>query len=108
ALYYFDWDGARTQQILESTHSGGVCINDTMSHVLADDVPFGGIGPSGIGHYHGREGFETFSHMKSVVRKGRINPASFIGAPWDRPIFNLMTAMHWLKFRKKNLQSVIS
>ncbi|MEM7466605.1 MAG: coniferyl aldehyde dehydrogenase [Pseudomonadota bacterium] len=104
ALYYFDWDASRANKVVEQTHSGGVCINDTMSHVLADDIPFGGIGPSGLGHYHGREGFERFSHMKSVVRKGRINPASLVGAPWDRPIFRLMSKMHWLKFRKKSIK----
>ena len=59
ALYYFDWDKARADKVLAETHSGGACINDTMSHVMADDIPFGGIGPSGMGHYHGEEGFRT-------------------------------------------------
>ena len=60
AFYYFDWNKDRANDILARTHAGGVCINDTMSHVMADDIPFGGIGPSGMGHYHGEEGFQRW------------------------------------------------
>ncbi|MEC8428299.1 MAG: coniferyl aldehyde dehydrogenase, partial [Pseudomonadota bacterium] len=66
ALYYFDWDRDRADEILRRTHSGGVCINDTMNHVAVDDAPFGGIGPSGMGHYHGKEGFLNFSKAKTI------------------------------------------
>ncbi|NIB43535.1 coniferyl aldehyde dehydrogenase [Pseudomaricurvus alkylphenolicus] len=108
ALYYFDWDGKRAQKVLENTHSGGACVNDTMSHVMADDIPFGGVGPSGIGQYHGREGFETFSNLKGVVKKGRLNASDFVGAPWDRPIFNMLVAFHGLKFRKRKIKGDIA
>ena len=61
ALYYFGYDKREQQRVLHETHSGGVCLNDTLLHVAQDDMPFGGIGPSGMGHYHGHEGFLNFS-----------------------------------------------
>lgn len=68
ALYIMSNNDQVTHQILTNTHSGGVCINDTLMHVGADDSPFGGIGESGIGNYHGREGFETFCHKRTVLK----------------------------------------
>ena len=103
ALYYFDSNKRRADDVLESTHSGGACINDTLSHVMADDIPFGGIGPSGMGHYHGREGFEAFSNMRGIFAKGRFNSTSLVGAPWDRLIFRSLVVLQWLKFRKRAL-----
>jgi len=103
ALYYFDWNAQRADQILRSTHSGGVCINDTMSHVMADDIPFGGIGDSGTGHYHGEEGFRTFSKAKGVVRKGRINLTALIAPPWSNRMFRLFLAWQSLRFRRIRL-----
>jgi coniferyl-aldehyde dehydrogenase len=73
ALYLFSNDHDRQQQVLSQTHAGGVCLNETLLHVGQEDLPFGGIGPSGMGHYHGREGFLTFSHAKAVHHKGRLN-----------------------------------
>jgi len=73
ALYLFSHDRQLQQQVLAQTHAGGVCINETLLHVGQEDLPFGGIGPSGMGHYHGREGFLTFSHAKAVHQKGRFN-----------------------------------
>ncbi|TDM54773.1 coniferyl aldehyde dehydrogenase [Aliivibrio fischeri] len=67
ALYVMSSDKLLIKQIIENTHSGGVAINDTMMHVAADDAPFGGIGDSGMGSYHGIEGFITFSHAKTVL-----------------------------------------
>lgn len=67
ALYLMSDDKLLQQQIIEQTHSGGVAFNDTLLHVAADDAPFGGIGESGIGHYHGEEGFRTFSKAKTVL-----------------------------------------
>ncbi|MCG8443127.1 MAG: coniferyl aldehyde dehydrogenase, partial [Caulobacterales bacterium] len=66
AFYYFDTNTSRADDVLARTHSGGACVNDTMSHVMADDIPFGGVGPSGMGHYHGEEGFRAFSKAKGV------------------------------------------
>ncbi|MED5773702.1 aldehyde dehydrogenase family protein, partial [Enterobacter kobei] len=51
ALYYFGYDKAQQQRVLHETHSGGVCLNDTLLHVAQDDIPFGSVGPSGMGHY---------------------------------------------------------
>lgn len=90
ALYYFDYNHERARYVSEHTHSGGLCINDTVSHVAADDIPFGGVGPSGMGHYHGREGFITFSKAKGVVEKGKFNAARFVFPPWNRAIHNFM------------------
>ncbi len=103
ALYYFDWDKSRANQVLRSTHSGGACVNDTMSHVMTDDIPFGGIGPSGMGQYHGKEGFLTFSNTKGVIRKGRINTAAFVAQPWGNFMYRmLMTLMNW-RFRRRSI-----
>ena len=81
ALYYFGLSRERQEQVLNQTHSGGVCINETLMHVAIDDIPFGGVGPSGMGHYHGHEGFLTFSKAKSVFSKGRFNSAKLIFPP---------------------------
>jgi aldehyde dehydrogenase (NAD+) len=70
ALYIFSKDEQKQQQVLQETSSGGVCINDTVMHVGVTDLPFGGVGDSGIGNYHGKASFDTFSHYKSVLKKG--------------------------------------
>lgn len=77
AFYLFSHDQKLIDRALLTVHAGGVCINDTLVHVGQDDLPFGGIGPSGMGHYHGYEGFLTFSHAKAVHRKGRFNSGVF-------------------------------
>ncbi|WP_263143871.1 coniferyl aldehyde dehydrogenase [Pseudomonas sp. RIT-PI-AD] len=82
ALYYFGYDRAEQRRVLAETHSGGVCLNDTLLHVAQDDLPFGGIGASGMGHYHGREGFLTFSKAKGVYIKQRFNAARLIYPPY--------------------------
>ncbi|MWV11120.1 aldehyde dehydrogenase family protein [Pseudomonas sp. R-28-1W-6] len=90
ALYYFGYDKAEQQRVLHETHSGGVCLNDTLLHVAQDDMPFGGIGPSGMGHYHGHEGFLTFSKAKGVLIKQRFNAAKFIYPPYGTGIQKLI------------------
>ena len=69
ALYLFSNNKAKQEQVLKATSSGGVCINDTIFQVGIIDLPFGGVGPSGMGNYHGKASFETFSHYKSVLKK---------------------------------------
>ena len=69
ALYIFSKDKNIQQQILMNTSSGGVCINDTVMQVGVNELPFGGVGESGIGSYHGKASFDTFSHQKSVLKK---------------------------------------
>lgn len=73
ALYYFDTDATRIDQVIRNSHSGGVTVNDCMLHVAEEHLPFGGVGPSGMGAYHGREGFDTLSHRKAVLRQPRLN-----------------------------------
>jgi acyl-CoA reductase-like NAD-dependent aldehyde dehydrogenase len=64
--------------------SGGVTINDTILHIAQDSLPFGGVGMSGMGHYHGREGFETFSKMKPVFHQSRLNTIGLFKPPYGR------------------------
>lgn len=90
ALYYFGYDKAEQQRVLTETHSGGACMNDTLLHVTQDDLPFGGIGPSGMGHYHGHEGFLTFSKAKGVFIKQRFNAARLIYPPYGKSIQKLI------------------
>jgi coniferyl-aldehyde dehydrogenase len=90
ALYYFGMSGQNQRKVLERTHSGGVCINDTLMHVAVDDIPFGGVGPSGMGHYHGREGFLTLSKAKGVFSKGRLNSSKLIYPPYKAPILKAL------------------
>lgn len=90
ALYYFGYDKGEQQRVLHETHSGGVCLNDTLLHVAQDDMPFGGVGPSGMGHYHGHEGFLTFSKAKGVLIKQRFNAARLIYPPYGTTIQKLI------------------
>jgi coniferyl-aldehyde dehydrogenase len=73
ALYYFDRDQIRVDDLLRRTHSGGVTVNDCILHVAEEHLPFGGVGPSGMGAYHGKEGFDVFSHRKAVLQQARLN-----------------------------------
>ncbi|MBC2384137.1 hypothetical protein BHE74_00005173 [Ensete ventricosum] len=90
ALYYFGYNKGEQNRVLHETHSGGVCLNDTLLHVAQDDMPFGGIGPSGMGHYHGHEGFLTFSKAKGVLVKQRLNAAKLIYPPYGKSIQKLI------------------
>ncbi len=69
ALYYFGENAAESEALLERTHSGGVTVNDVIFHFAMDDLPFGGVGPSGMGAYHGERGFREFSHEKAIYRQ---------------------------------------
>jgi coniferyl-aldehyde dehydrogenase len=73
AAYYFGSDKGEEEAVLKRTTSGGACINDVIMHVMQEELPFGGVGPSGMGAYHGEAGFRTFSHAKSVYRQVGIN-----------------------------------
>ena len=78
-LYFFGEDAAEREQVLTRTISGGVTVNDVVFHVSMDDLPFGGVGPSGMGSYHGPEGFKTFSHARSVYHQPKFNIAKLAG-----------------------------
>ena len=93
ALYYFDRDGDRTRKVLSQTTSGGACVNDTLLHVGQDDLPFGGVGPSGMGSYHGPEGFFTFTHKKAVFFQARLNSGALLSPPYGSTIDRLMNLL---------------
>ena len=72
-LYYFGEDAKEKDYVLDNTTSGGVTVNDVISHITMEDLPFGGVGPSGMGSYHGYDGFKEFSHAKSVYKQSWLN-----------------------------------
>lgn len=78
-LYYFGADGGEREHVLTRTISGGVTVNDVIFHVSMEELPFGGVGPSGIGSYHGPEGFKEFSHARSVYTQPKVDVAKLAG-----------------------------
>jgi len=83
ALYYFDIDRSRVNRVLERVAAGGVTVNDCLFHVGQPSLPFGGVGPSGMGRYHGFDGFQAFSHKKGVLMQARWTPLSLLRPPYD-------------------------
>nr|WP_321359195.1 coniferyl aldehyde dehydrogenase [uncultured Hyphomonas sp.] len=81
-LYYFGEDAAEKDMVLNNTTSGGVTVNDVIMHIGQEDLPFGGVGPSGMGSYHGREGFLEFSHKKSVFTQTGSEMIAMIRPPY--------------------------
>jgi len=79
ALYYFGKDEGEKRAVLDRTISGGATINDVIFHVSQEELPFGGIGPSGMGAYHGEIGFRTFSHAKAVYSQPKLDVAGLAG-----------------------------
>nr|WP_294548540.1 coniferyl aldehyde dehydrogenase [uncultured Rhodopila sp.] len=84
ALYYFGTGEAQRDRVLNRTVSGGACVNETLMHIVAENLPFGGIGASGMGAYHGEFGFQTFSHRKGVFLQSRINGTGLLRPPFGR------------------------
>ena len=78
-LYWFGDDAAEQRRVLDRTISGGVTVNDVVFHVSAEDLPFGGVGPAGMGSYHGRDGFRAFSHAKAVYSQPKLDLAGLAG-----------------------------
>ena len=78
-LYYFGQDAAEEQRVINRTVSGGVTVNDVLFHNAMEDLPFGGVGPSGMGNYHGADGFKTFSHMRAVYKQPGLDIAKLSG-----------------------------
>ncbi len=91
ALYVFTKDKQVSAKVVERTSSGGVCINDAISHMLPPDLPFGGVGASGMGAYHGKGSFDTFSHQKSVLDK-----PTFVDPPLRYPPYT-DEKMKWVR-----------
>ncbi|MCD7107479.1 coniferyl aldehyde dehydrogenase [Rhizobium sp. DKSPLA3] len=92
ALYYFGADAREQRYVIDRTLSGGVTINDVLFHALPDDLPFGGIGPSGTGTYHGRDGFRTFSHFRAIYSQPRLDIASLAGMMPPYGVFSRLSA----------------
>ena len=84
ALYLFAKAEATIDKVLERTIAGGVCINDTLVQIVAEDLPFGGSGFSGIGQYHGKAGFDTFSKLKPVFHRHGIGIGAVLRPPYGR------------------------
>jgi coniferyl-aldehyde dehydrogenase len=87
-LYYFGEDANEERQVLDRTTSGGVCLNDVIMHIMQEDLPFGGVGPAGMGSYHGFDGFKTFSHAKAIYKQPKFDIAGLAGM---RPPYNKKT-----------------
>lgn len=93
ALYYFSEDSSAVEKMLNSTTSGGVTINDTIIHVASSYLPFGGVGPSGMGAYHGKASFDIFTHKKSVIKRGTFIEFPIKFAPYNNKINLLKKVM---------------
>ncbi|MEQ1809888.1 MAG: coniferyl aldehyde dehydrogenase [Terricaulis sp.] len=92
ALYYFGEDNAESEALLERTHSGGVTINDVIFHISQENLPFGGVGPSGIGAYHGHRGFLEFSHEKAIYRQISAELLAMLRPPYGAAFRKQMAA----------------
>lgn len=84
AFYPFSHDAATVQTMIDRVMSGGVSVNDALLHVAQHDLPFGGVGASGMGHYHGREGFHTFSKLRPVFYQARFSAFSLLMPPYGK------------------------
>lgn len=100
ALYYFGEDNAEKRFIQTKTLSGALTINDTLIHIAIDDLPFGGVGNSGMGHYHGKEGFDTFSKLKPVFIQRRIATVTWLYPPYGRLMRLLLSCIGGIKMKK--------
>jgi coniferyl-aldehyde dehydrogenase len=89
-LYYFGNDPAEQSKVLSRTVSGGVSVNDVVMHVSMEDLPFGGIGPSGMGAYHGIDGFRTFSHAKAVFQQTKSDVTAMMRPPYGEKIQKML------------------
>ena len=92
ACYYFGNDGARCGKVLEQTMAGGVTVNDTLWHFAHENLPFGGVGASGLGAYHGEASFLTFTHRKPVFTQSRFAASSLLYPPYGK-VFERVLAL---------------
>ena len=96
ALHPFTNDGKLADMYIERIMSGGVTVNDALMHVAQHDIPFGGVGPSGMGHYHGYEGFVTFSKLRPVFYQAGFSSLQFLRPPYKgfaTRVFNLLVKL---------------
>ncbi|SEU03773.1 coniferyl aldehyde dehydrogenase [Variovorax sp. OV084] len=90
ALYLFEKNSATIERVMENTVTGGVSINETLLHVAQDNLPFGGVGASGMGAYHGEHGFETFSKMKPIFHQSALNGLGLFKPPYGKTFERMM------------------
>src|SRR5690606_15828589 len=90
ALYWFGGDAARRDRILQETVSGGVTINDCLMHLVQENQPFGGVGASGMGAYHGEWGFRTFSKEKLIFHQSRLGAGALLRPPYGATFERLL------------------
>lgn len=93
ALYLFERDRGAIDKVLSRTISGGVTVNDTLYHIAQHHLPFGGVGPSGKGGYHGEAGFRTFSHLKPVFHQARLNGTGLLNPPYGERFRRLLALL---------------
>jgi len=93
ALYLFDDNRSVQDHVMRETIAGGVSINETLMHIAQDSLPFGGVGPSGMGHYHGEYGFETLSKLKPIFRQSRVNGMFLLAPPYGKVFAAMMKVM---------------
>ena len=93
ALYFFGRKSAEIDKVIESTRSGGVTINDTLLHAATDDLPFGGVGASGMGAYHGKEGFETFTLRRPIFTQSRLSGRRLLAPPFGKMLDGLLKVL---------------
>jgi len=90
-LYYFGQDKTEQERVLSGTTSGGVSVNDVIMHVAMEDLPFGGVGPSGMGAYHGIDGFRTFSHAKAVFQQANSDLTAMMRPPYGAKFMKMVS-----------------
>lgn len=95
ALYVFSSSGALAEKLLARIPSGGACVNDTISHLIVEDLPFGGVGESGMGAYHGRAGFDAFTHWRSVVTRSSWPDIAQAYPPYRLPLNTFKKIYRW-------------
>jgi coniferyl-aldehyde dehydrogenase len=93
AMYIFDDDAGRVDDMLHRTVAGGCVVNDTLLHYANEDLPFGGVGESGMGAYHGEEGFLTFTHRKAVLYQPKLNGAGIASPPFGKMVDRLLSVV---------------
>lgn len=96
ALYLFSERRRNVEQVLRGTSAGGSCVNNTVLHLANPHLPFGGVGQSGMGNYHGRHGFETFSHARGVLTQGRSPLVRWLYPPYTRRVERLLAVLRRL------------
>jgi coniferyl-aldehyde dehydrogenase len=100
SLYYFGNDKSEIKMLQSDTISGALSINDTLIHGALNTLPFGGVGASGMGCYHGQEGFDTFSQLKPVFKRNRFSPVSFLYPPYGKMIKIFLKFIGGLKIKE--------